>query len=353
LRFAAKLNFRIATESERAICDCANLLADIPPARLYDETLKLFMGGHGLKSYAILKRYRLLEFICPETAACLEDDDIGGTAERFVMQALENTDTRIADGKPVTPAFLFAALLWEPVVRDTQAYVAQGIGEQAAIESAGVDVIARQIEHVSLPRRFALVAREIWGFQPRLLQRRGQRTAQLLSRPRFRAAYDFLLLRAQAGENDVQDYADWWTQFQAAGESERQDLLTQPAPAQESRGTESKASAGAPRTARGGRSGRGKGRRTEAKQGRPPKEKSQASRGQSKGQAKGAGKANANGKPKTRDAAAGQSSAEKAEKSPKAAKADGRTEAASADGARKRRRRRRPRRPAESAAAAQ
>ena len=225
IRFAAKLDFTIARDTERAIDSCAELLHDIPPARLYDETLKLFMGGRALATYEMLQRYRLFEFICPETAACVDDmEDEEGIVERFLRQALANTDARIAEDKAVTPAFLIAALLWEPVKRDAKAIEAQGMSAVQAVESAGVDVIARQIEHVAMPRRFSMTAREIWGMQPRLTARRGRGAQEMLERPRFRAGYDFLVLRGEAGE-DVKDAANWWTRFQEVDETERAAML--------------------------------------------------------------------------------------------------------------------------------
>ncbi len=227
LRFAAKLDFTLERESEIAIDTCADLLHDIPPARLYDETLKLFMTGHGLSSYEQMQRYRLFEYICPETAACIDDlEDESGMVARFVKQALTNTDERIQTGKAVNPAFLFAALLWEPVRRDSLAIEAQGMSTVQAIDSAGVDVLTRQIEQVALPRRFSLVAREIWGMQPRLLNPQGRKAEELFAKPRFRAAYDFLLLRGQSGEK-VGDMGQWWTKFIDASAEERVQLLEQ------------------------------------------------------------------------------------------------------------------------------
>jgi len=227
IRFAAKLDFKLARDTERAIDACAELLHDIPPARLYDEMIKLFMGGQALATFDMLQRYRLFEFICPETAACVDDmEDEEGLVERFLRQALANTDARIREDKPVTPAFLVAALLWEPVKRDAKAIESQGMSSAQAVDSAGVDVLARQIEHVAMPRRFSLIAREIWSMQPRLQEKRGRRPEEMLERARFRAGYDFLVLRAEAGEK-VKDEADWWTNFQQADESQRAQLLDQ------------------------------------------------------------------------------------------------------------------------------
>ena len=131
----------------------------------------------------------------------------------------------IRSGKPVTPGFLFAALLWGPVLHDSGACTARGMSDIQAFDAAGADVIERQIQHVSLPRRFSLMVREIWGLQPRLVNRRGRGAAsRLLAHPRFRAAYDFLVLRAESGE-DVADHAKWWTRFQEAGDGERRSML--------------------------------------------------------------------------------------------------------------------------------
>jgi poly(A) polymerase len=132
---------------------------------------------------------------------------------KLVLQALANTDQRIQEDKPVTPAFLFAALLWPAVEADAAAHRDRGLTAVQAMDAAGMDVLERQISQVSVPRRFSLASREIWSLQSRLEQRRGKRAVQLLGRPRFRAAYDFLLLRAEAGE-EVAEMADWWTKFQ-------------------------------------------------------------------------------------------------------------------------------------------
>ncbi len=137
---------------------------------------------------------------------------------------MANTDTRIQEDKPVTPAFLFAALLWPAVQKDAIVHENRGLTSIQAMDAAGMDVLARQVSQVSLPRRFSLAAREIWSLQSRLEQRRGKRAIQLLGRPRFRAAYDFLLLRAEAGE-EVGEMADWWTKFQEMDDSGRKAAL--------------------------------------------------------------------------------------------------------------------------------
>ena len=224
VRFAGKLGFDIDVDTSRAIYDQAPLIEDMPPARLYEEVVKLFMGGEGRKTYALLRRYGLFGHLFPETDACIEADS-GGLAGDMLDRALENTDARIVAGKPVTPGFLFAALLWEPVQQDSEACTARGMSDIQGYEAAGADVIERQIQHVSLPRRFSLMVREIWSLQPRLLNRRGRGAAsRLLTHPRFRAAYDFLVLRAESGE-DVVEHAQWWTRYQEAGDGERRSML--------------------------------------------------------------------------------------------------------------------------------
>jgi poly(A) polymerase len=226
IRFAAMLDFKIDPASDVPLTRAAEDLADIPPARLFDEVLKLFMKGWALKTFRLLQLYGVFEHLFPETAACLNDDE-AEAARRMVERALENTDTRIAEGKPVTPAFLIAALLWEPLRQDIEAMIANGMPPLQAYDHASGDVIARQLEHVAIPRRFSLMAREIWALQPRLERQRGARAKQILTRTRFRAAYDFLVLRAESGE-PVQESAEWWTRFQEADDPERQSLLEQP-----------------------------------------------------------------------------------------------------------------------------
>ncbi len=222
VRFAAKLGFRLDPGTEAPIAGAAHLLEDIPPARLFEEVLKLFLAGSALPSFEQLRRYGLFARLFPQTEDCLAREE-GGFPLTFVARALANTDARVAEGKPVTPVFLFAALLWEPVRRRAAELEAEGAPPLEAMQDAGGEVVSRQIRHVALPRRISLPMREIWQLQTRFAgPPRGKRALRLLSHPRFRAAYDLLVLRAQAGEA-VSDLADWWTRFQ-----ERPDA--QPAP---------------------------------------------------------------------------------------------------------------------------
>jgi poly(A) polymerase len=223
VRFAAKLGFRLGDETAAVIPECAPMLADIPSARLYEEVLKLFLGGAAVQTFELLNHYDLFKYLFAESAGRFEKDPLN-PAGQLVLKALANTDRRIQEDKPVTPAFLFAALLWPAVQKDAAAHRDRGLTAVQSMDAAGMDVLARQVSQVSLPRRFSLAAREIWSLQPRLEQRRGKRAIQLSAKPRFRAAYDFLLLRAEAGE-EVADMADWWTKFQEMDDSGRRAAL--------------------------------------------------------------------------------------------------------------------------------
>ncbi len=223
VRFAAKLGFRLHADTERVIPGLGELLLEVPPARLFDEVLKLFHGGTALQAFELLRHYGLFAPMFPATEQCLEEQT-EGFPRLLIARALANTDARIAEGKPVTPAFLFAALLWEPMCRRMDAYREEGHSVAVAMQRAGEDVMVEQVHRVSIPRRFSTVSREIWGLQPRLAVTTGKRPARVLEHSRFRAAYDFLLLRAEAGE-ELQDLCEWWTRFQELDESERAVML--------------------------------------------------------------------------------------------------------------------------------
>jgi poly(A) polymerase len=245
VRFAAKLGFRIDPEVETRLPPLGPLLANIPASRLYEEVLKLFHGGFGVQAYELLRHYDLFRYLFPATDQYLAEEE-GGFPRILIVRALENTDARITAGKPVTPAFLFAALLWERVRRVDAAYREAGETPVRAFQLASDGALAEQGRAVAVPRRFSGVSQEIWALQSRLIQTRGRRPLKLLEHPRFRAGYDFLVLRAEAGE-DVQDLAQWWTRFQEADEAERESLLRA-----EGRGTRRRTRP---------RRGRGRGRR--------------------------------------------------------------------------------------------
>jgi len=220
VRFAVKLGFRLEEETARPLPEMAPLLEQVPPARLFDEVLKLLLGGMGLETFEMLRHHGLFAVLFPQTEASLDRDE-HGTALAFISRALDNTDRRIAEGKPVTPAFIFAALLW-PVVREQMGELMddEARSPNVAVQEAGREVHEAQLQRVTLPKRFGVPMREIWNLQPRL-ERRNRRALRLLSHPRFRAAYDFLLLRAEVHEVE-QEAADWWTEAQRGEEGDGQ-----------------------------------------------------------------------------------------------------------------------------------
>ncbi len=210
LRFAAKLDFGIAPATAVAIPPCAHLLADIPSARLFDEFLKLFMSGNAEATTQLMLQYNLFRYLFPDSDPLLRQDT-GSMA--LVRSALHSTDARIRDGKPVTPAFLLAALLWPVTLERFNQLQGRGDPPMTAMHSAAQEVIASAVKHLSIPRRFSIPMREIWEFQLRLQRKPARKPQELAGHRRFRAAYDFLVLREQAGE-PTQGMGEWWTEYQ-------------------------------------------------------------------------------------------------------------------------------------------
>lgn len=210
VRFAAKLGFRLDPATEAPLHQLGHLLEQIPPARLLDEILKLFLSGHAVQTFELLRHYRLFGRLFPETEHCLHYQQ-RYFPKMLLAQALANTDSRLAEGQSVNPAFLLASLLWEPFREQVGRLQANGLSESNALESAAEMVIQKQSSRVSLPRRYTLPMREIWEMQQRLQITTGKRPLRLLTHPRFRAGYDFLLLRAKT--DDQVELADWWTRF--------------------------------------------------------------------------------------------------------------------------------------------
>jgi poly(A) polymerase len=212
VRLSAKLDFAIAPEARAPFAELGELLAQAPPARLFDETLKMFLAGSGLKSFQALEKSGLLGAVFPLTARALA---FRGDSFRALVEAgLAGTDARVTEGKSVTPAFLFAVLLWGAVRAQAEREIARGVEPNLAWQRVSNQVIAEQAKHVAIPRRFGQMMQEIWVLQPRFADRQKKRVFRLLTHPRFRGAYDFLLLRAAEGE-DIAELGRWWTHAQA------------------------------------------------------------------------------------------------------------------------------------------
>ncbi|MFJ4143961.1 polynucleotide adenylyltransferase PcnB [Pseudomonas sp. NPDC089734] len=222
VRFAAKLDFGIEKHSTLPIRPLAPMLRDIPSARLFEEVLKLFLSGHAELTFEMLVDLELFDPLFPASAKALEYNPT--YTHTLISQALINTDLRIKQNKPVTPAFLFAALLWPALPAKVLRLQERGMPPIAAMQEAAHELIIEQCQRIAIPKRFTMPIREIWDMQERLPRRSGKRADQLLDNPRFRAGYDFLLLREAAGEQ-TDGLGDWWTDYQEGNDSERREMI--------------------------------------------------------------------------------------------------------------------------------
>jgi len=210
-RLAAKLNFRIDPKAAAPFAELGPLLSGVAPARLFDESLKLFLTGHGLKSFQMLEGCGLLKFMFPATARAIRRGD--RALCMLIEQGLENTDARISEGKSVTPAFLFAVLLWGEVRDLAHTWMSHGKDGNDAWSRAAAHVVSEQCQRVAIPRRFTIAMEEIWALQPRFEQIQRKKVFRLLAHPRFRAAFDFLLLRG-AESQAMEELGRWWAHAQ-------------------------------------------------------------------------------------------------------------------------------------------
>lgn len=220
VRLAAKLELKLDPATRAPIRELADLLQQVPPARLFDEMLKLLLSGHAVQSVKRLRAEGLHHGLLPMLDVVLEQP----LGERFVMLALKNTDERVLQDKPVSPAFLFATLLWHEVLTTWNQLQGEGESPVPALHQAMDQVVRVQAEKLAIPRRFGTTMKEIWGMQPRFLHRSASRPFRLLEHPRFRAAYDFLQLRCDSGELDA-ELGRWWAEFQEADEGRRREML--------------------------------------------------------------------------------------------------------------------------------
>ena len=212
VRFAAKLDFSIEQSAAKAIFEHGRLLRDIPPARLYDEVLKIFHSGHALRSYQLLRHYDLFGYLFPALERYLNQDPSEVMLD-FIEQALVNTDERVRQDKPVSPAFIFAALLWPLVHQRAIQLQSEQISTVPALHNAGSEIFQRQVQTIAVPRRFSQIAKNIWSMQPRFSNTRGKQPLRLLNHPNFRAGYDFFCIQSMVGLATHQ-LCQWWTRFQ-------------------------------------------------------------------------------------------------------------------------------------------
>lgn len=222
LRFCAKLGFTMEEHTSGPINKLAYLLESISPARLFDESLKLLTSGHAVNSFALLKQYEPGKYLFAPTLAAIESQQ--GSASKLVDLALQNTDTRLAEGKSVTPAFLFAALLWPVLQNRLSSHPSPDSNQHQHFQNVVNEVITQQIQYTAVPKRFTAVAKEIWELQARLERRNRRSIESAINHPRFRAAYDFLLLREDSGE-DLNELGQWWTTFQFADPGVKTEMI--------------------------------------------------------------------------------------------------------------------------------
>ncbi|MEA5098363.1 MAG: polynucleotide adenylyltransferase PcnB, partial [Burkholderiaceae bacterium] len=220
VRFAAKLGFTIAPATRAPIAAMASLIDNVPAARVFDEMLKLLLGGNALDCLHQLRVEGLHHGLLPLLDVVLEQP----MGEKFVKLALFRTDERIRQGRPVLPGFLFAALLWHQVLEKWATYRASGEYPIPALHLAADDVLEAQTEKLALQRKMISDMRELWALQPRFERRAGKTPYKLIEHQRFRAGYDFLLLRCESGEIDA-DIGEWWTAFLNGSGEEREALL--------------------------------------------------------------------------------------------------------------------------------
>jgi poly(A) polymerase len=222
-RFVAKLGVEPDAPTADPIPRMAPLLVDVPPARLFEEVCKLFLTGHALRSMEALQRFGLARTLFPGLPKGAGPGKVRLGA--VLRKTLENTDERVRNQQPVTPAFLFAALLWDSAREAADRYRAEGESEYMAMQKAADEVIGRQALRTAIPRRFSAVTRHIWIMQARFTKTRGKRWKRLLHDQRFRAGYDFLLLRCEEDES-LAPLCEFWTEaqqgvdFEALRESE-------------------------------------------------------------------------------------------------------------------------------------
>ena len=217
IRFAAKLKMEIHSETLNEIRSSIDLLKSIPYSRLFDEVMKFFLTGHAQESMVLFKKYNLSNIYFPS----LENNN--KIFNNFLLQALENTDLRIKNDQSVSPGFLLAVFLWHDVDELFKKYKKKFPHPSLALNKAIDDVFHEQARIFPIQKRFSIAMSEIWRLQPKFNSTSSKKIYRLLGHPRFRASYDFLLLRCQTLEIS-ESIGLWWTKF-IESNKENQDLL--------------------------------------------------------------------------------------------------------------------------------
>ena len=225
VRFCAKLNFTIAPDTAAPITNLNHLLTHVSGSRLFDEMIKLYQSGHAYKVQKLLDQYGLFQQLFPLNAVLPKHYPM----QVFLDLALESTDTRVKARKPVNPAFLFAVILWFPMQVRAKMLQKSGIDPMPAFDQAYSQVISEQNKIIMIPKRHAQVIRDIWYLQTQFSKRSSSKVYHLFQHPRFRAAYDFFVLRALAHEESL-DLAKWWTTFQEVDEQTQTQMIADATP---------------------------------------------------------------------------------------------------------------------------
>lgn len=223
IRFAAKLSVEIDADTSAAFRDFGHLLQDIAPARMFDEVVKLFHGGAGARAFELLRQYGLMNILFPAFNG-LEKAGLQEDAISMISKATENTDQRVAADKSVTPAFVFAAILWHAQKKAFSDLRSSDLPDHEKEHLAYDRAIETQLERVAIPRRFTSYIREIWALQKKFEKRTPKRVERLAQHRRFRTAYDFLVLRERSGE-DITELVEWWTNYEDGSSEVRSKLL--------------------------------------------------------------------------------------------------------------------------------
>ena len=220
VRFAAKLGFEIEAKTRAPINAMVGLLDNVPQSRTFDEMIKLLQTGHALASIEELRKQGLHRGVFPVLDVALDEAHRHDGREKFVQMALADTDRRVSEGKPVAPSFMLACMLWHDVLDRWQKLKAEGEPSFPALQQAVDAVFDARIGDISGRGKLAADMREIWLMQPRFDRRAGNTAHTLIEQPRFRAGFDFLRLRGDAGEVEA-DLATWWEDFSLAEPTER------------------------------------------------------------------------------------------------------------------------------------